>query len=218
MAIASYADLKTAVEAWAGRTDSTFTAQFPNFVAAAERRMQHGHSVPMDPQHSQPLRAAVMEQETSLTTNVGGEVELPDRFLAARAITRPGDGVPLNYEPPRIFTQRVAAALAGDPVCYTVKNNTLAITPPQVATLDLIYYRAPVAINSSNPTSNDVLVDHPEIYLHGCLIEAFDFARNRNDQMSHLQKFNALVAAANSQARSHRFSGGSLQMRTRGWG
>jgi len=205
MAIADYDSLVAAIKSYAARSDSTFSARIPDFVALAEDRLYNGGGEPGDPIYSAPLRSKSMEISGTITL-VTGVGTIPDDALEIRKLYRSGDLYGIAYMPPERLA--VTGAVGGGvyPVYYTSVGSELRVTPSYDGDLDIDYYRRYTAISSSN-TTGELLTAHPLLYLEACLFEAFSFMDEPPLALGHLAKLRGMVAGANRTSAALRYSG-----------
>lgn len=122
MSIATYAELRTAVENWLDHT--LFTARVPEFIAlfeaAANRRLR------------------VRQQEaSSAVTPSSGTVALPGDYLAWRRVTWTGSPrVELQYVHPSYLQAAYPSSPADVPRIFTIEGSTLKVRPVDGAALE----------------------------------------------------------------------------------
>jgi hypothetical protein len=163
VAIASYSELKTAVESWLDHT--LFTARVPEFIAlfeaAANRR----------------LRVREQEATTTLTPS-SGAVALPFDYLAWRRVTSAGAArLELQYVHPSYLQAAYPSAPAGAPRIFTIEGSTLKVRPLDDTPLELDYFQRIAPLSDAAP-ANWLLTAHPDLYLFGALVEAETFGVN----------------------------------------
>lgn len=174
MPITTYSELVDEVAAWSGRRDAAFTGRVPQFLRAAELRM------------NRDLRIRSMEREATATTTAGvAEVPLPavreaadfDVFVDMRELFIQGEPKPLSYAAPTVYRER--AQSRGLPKVYTIKGRSLFLgpVPDGVYTLEMSYYSEIPPLSADNP-SNLILIDAPDLYLFGTLFQSTFYTRN----------------------------------------
>ena len=165
MSIATYAELRTAVENWLDHT--LFTARVPEFIAlfeaAANRR----------------LRVRQQEASSALTPS-SGTVALPGDYLAWRRVTWTGSPrVELQYVHPSYLQAAYPSSPADVPRIFTIEGSTLKVRPVDGAALEFDYFQkiSPLSSGADSGT-NWLLAAHPDLYLFGALVEAEMFGVN----------------------------------------
>ena len=105
---------------------------------------------------------------------------------------------------------------AGTPNRFSVTSQIeLNRASDQVYTLEMDYYKAPTALSGSN-TTNDVLTNHPNVYLAGCLKHAFRWTLQYELADYWEGKFNQYIAEANRYARKGRIGANPQRKPLRG--
>jgi hypothetical protein len=157
MTINTYANLKTAIEAWSHRTD--ISNVIDNFIELAENEIDKRLML-----RNNELRAIATMSTTDRF------LALPDRFLKMRRLTLVNGS--LNYE----IAYRSPESMpvqdsAGRPKYFTVTSQLeFERTADSAYMLEMSYFSRIVPLTSSN-TSNDTLTDYPDLYLWGCLVQ-----------------------------------------------
>lgn len=205
MSIVDYDTLKSAIETWAARTDSTFRGQIPTFVALAEDRLYNGAGKMGEPIYSAPLRSATMEVAGTMTT-VDGVGTLPAEALELRKIVVSGQLTGIEYMTPERLSLWSSNAVSGTPLYYTTRGRDVVLAPPSSATLNLTYYRQYDAITQANQTG-PLIIAHGLIYLEACLYEAFAFMQETELAMAHLARARGMIDGANRSASAVRNTG-----------
>lgn len=168
MSIANYSDLSTAIGTWLHRSD--LTAVIPDFIRLAEARMQ------LD------LDTRQLDKVTTLTTTSGtNTLALPSDFNKARALSMISGGVTivLDAMPPELLVQRWGSYTSSMPRSYSIRGSNLLLgpTPNGNYSLTLEYLAAITGLSDTN-TTNDILTNYPDAYLHCCLIYAGQYTRD----------------------------------------
>ena len=181
MALTNYTTLQASIADWLG--DASLTSVIPDFIQLAEAEF------------NRELR--VRDQLTSVTvTLTNGVVALPADFLSVKTLIYPSNPVyKLNYVPNGLEDQTNPYGTAGRPRVFTVKGNTLSVSPKFTGDLSLSYFAKipPLA----NNVTNWLLSKHPGAYLYGALYEAGKYKRssevisvagtNLQDEMSKIE-------------------------------
>lgn len=212
MALASYSELLTELQAYIGRSDALLVARFPTFMLAAEARIYNGYGDEGDPLYSEPLRCQLQEVTASITIT-DGIGQLPADFLEQRALYIAGRDQPPAYEPPqRFFTETVNAGWTV-PDVYTIVGTTLIVSGAWTGSASLVYYKRFQALTPV-PGSHDLLTANPLIWLHGLLLEAHEWSRNDSEATKYLAKLRAGIKALNAVGTEQKY-GGPSQMSMR---
>ena len=193
MAITTYSTLQTAADNWlAGQVA---TARIQECIALAEAEMSR---VLYD--NSEENRA------TTSTIADTARYAMPLDCRRARTL-RIADttGGTIEYIAPTIF-DRLTISGGGRPRYYTVEAGVLRLapTPDAVYTLETIYQKGITALSDS-ATSNDILTRHPDAYLHGTLMNAFDFLMDEERAAKSRARFNELLIEIAGEAERARF-------------
>lgn len=171
MSISTYSELKTAITAWTHRVD--LTGVLDDFIDLTEARLSRD--------------LLVSQQEARATTTASTEyLALPTDCLAIRNIQ-------LNTSPVRelvYVTPMEMDRLAdnGSVVSrYTIVGDEIQLNATSSDSLEIAYYAKVPPLSDSN-TTNWLLTTYPDVYLYGCLAEAYKYA-NDDPQAT---KYNAL--------------------------
>ena len=165
MAFSTYDELKNSIANWADRDD--LTAVIPDFIALTEARF------------NRQLRLRSMEQSQFATT-VGGQSNyaLPLNYLQMREFRLNQEPtISLRYVSPEIFEAWNLGS--GLPKFYTIIANEIRVgpTPAGEYEMEMLYWRKFPALTSSAP-SNWMLLNAPDVYLYGSLLELEPFVQN----------------------------------------
>ena len=165
MALSTYNELKTSIANWADRDD--LTNFIPDFIALTEARFNRA------------LRLRSMEQKQVAMT-VGGQSNyaLPVNYLQMREFRLNNNPtVSLTYVSPEIFEAWNLGS--GVPKFYTIIANEIRIgpTPAGVYEMEMLFWRK---FPNLGPTvaSNWMLLNAPDVYLYGALLELEPFIQN----------------------------------------
>lgn len=166
MALATYADLKSAVASWLNRTD--LTSQIPDFITLAESRL------------NRELRLRVMEVEASLSIAAAGtSVALPEGFLEPIGLwsLESSERRALRY---LASVQLGEAVSAGTVFGWTITGPDIVLERPTSPALSLILrYLESFTLSDAEPT-NWLLTNRPDAYLFATLVEAAPFLRDND--------------------------------------
>lgn len=167
MSVTTYSELKTAVANYLARTD--LTDQIADFIRFAELRLRR------------EVRIRQILKSTTITATAGtSTVSIPSDFLEVRDFfvnTNPVQ--PLTYSSPSTFSRNARTTESGKPLDYTILATTIQLAPiPDTAyTLNLLHYFTPTYLSDSN-TSNEFLVNVPDLLLYATLLEAEPYLMN----------------------------------------
>ena len=167
MAINTYGTLKTAVANWLDRDD--LTDRIPEFISLCEATF------------NRVLRIRAMETTVSDTTVGGTKTDaLPDGYLQMREIhltTSPV--VSLSYITPEIMYRIRSGSTSAKPNSYTIVGDNILFgpTPDGAYTYDMTYYKSFDALTDV-ATTNWVILNAPDLYLYGTLLQAEPFLMN----------------------------------------
>jgi hypothetical protein len=197
MALDNYSNLKASIVRWTGRND--LSASFDDFIQLAEEKM-------FSSEVGNPLRSRFMETRVTATLPDGDRfIQLPDNFLEQRRIKFDLSGE-RDKEISFVVPGRMQVQdYTGRPRYFTVTSQfEFDCAADQNYTIEVQYYKKPAALSDSNPT-NEVLTNHPSIYLHGALMGAYDFAEDWDLSAQEQAKFYAAIAGANNKDEWARF-------------
>jgi hypothetical protein len=160
MALATYANLKTAVATWLSRADQT--TNIPDFIALAHAKLMR------------TLRVREMETTDSLT--IDSETEnVPTLWLETRSlyIVSGGVRIPLSYMAPEKMIDLNPAGTSGAPRYFTVVGGAFRFSPiPDASYTGTHTYYKGLAAMSGDSDTNWILTSHSDLYLYGALLEA----------------------------------------------
>lgn len=156
----SYEGLKTAIQKWLERSD--LIDQIPDFIRLAEARFRRELVMP--------------DMEKVIAIAPAASVTLPDDFDSIRAIGIPGypalDQLSLS-DFNALPTQPNGFATTGRPTKFAIVAGAFGFwpTPDQPYALKLTY-RANLPSLSTGIQTNWLLLQHPDVYLFGALLQA----------------------------------------------
>lgn len=160
MAITTYAELQTAVATWLNRTD--LTAQIPDFIALAEADIARW------------LRVWWNEKRAEAVPT-GAYIELPTNYLGMRNVqwNYSTYRVPLEQVSPEALDRLEMHTQEDIPAFYAVHDGQIELRPsPSAANevkIEISYYARPAVLSDSN-TSNEILVNAPDLLLYAALM------------------------------------------------
>ena len=199
MAITTYSTLKDAIANWTNRDD--LTSRLDEFIDITESKMNR--------------KLRLSEMETRATSTVDSEyTALPDDYLEIRNVqlnTNPV--IPLEYLSPFQIDLYTDSA-TGQPKYYSIIGDEIQLYPAPDAnyTIEITYYKKIITLDDTN-VSNFVLDEWPDIYLHGCLQQAFTYLMNAESAMMHGQEFERLLVEINKQSKARKYSGSPMEIR-----
>jgi len=197
MALATYTNLKTAVTDWTHRADLASFAD--DFIDLTESKL------------NRKLRMSEMESSTSIAVTTA-DLALPAGFLEMREIKVSGSpDVVIEYLTPYQFASKVTTE-TGKPRYYTIQADAIKLFPYGSYTIEMVYYKEITPLDGTN-TTNFILADFPELYLHGVLYQAFMFTKDFNAATVHGQLLDGLIEDINRISRRRKFMGNPLQVR-----
>lgn len=165
MAISTYSELKTAISDWMDRTD--LTGNVTDFITLAEARLNR--------------KIDAVETDATLT----GTVDSRNVSVSALSVIEPmsvfiadtagGDEREVQIKAPGTFAYNDTS---GEPGYVALNGTNLVFDHP----LDIAYsirfrYRGRFALSDAAPT-NDLLTNHPDVYLAACIMWGGVFIRD----------------------------------------
>lgn len=196
MAITTYDTLKSAIANWTNRDD--LTSYLDEFIDITESKM------------NRKLRLSEMETRATSTANTE-YLALPDDYLEVRNVQlNVNPVIPLEYLSPYQIDMYTDSA-TGQPKYYSVIGDEIQLYPAPDGnyTIEITYYKKITPLDGTN-TTNFVLEEWPDLYLSGCLQQAFTFLMNPDSAMMHGQEFERLIAEISKQSRSRKYSGSPM--------
>lgn len=160
MAITTYAELQTAIATWLNRTD--LTTLIPDFVTLAEADIGRWLRV-------------WWNEKRAYAVPTGSYVALPTDYIGIRNIqwNYSTYRVPLEQVSPEALDRLETFTQEDIPAFYAVHDGQIELRPsPSAANdvqLEISYYGKPAALSDSN-TSNETLVNAPDLLLYGALM------------------------------------------------
>ncbi len=203
MAISTFTELKTAVDNWLARTD--LAGRAPEFIALAEARM------------NREIETRSQETRITSTLTAGDEyVSLPNdvrRIRHVRLNTSPITN--LSFMTPLAIDRAHSATGQAKPLNYSVIGTEIYFRPiPDDAYTAEIAYVASIEPLSDSVATNNILLRHPDIYLHGALAEAFGFLMDPQRRAQHDALFLQGLRDIQADEDRARFAGGALSLTT----
>ena len=189
--ITTYAELKQNIQDFAKRSD--VLGKLDMFIDSTEADIWD------------VLRIRSMETRATASTSTSDRfLALPTGYISMRQlqITVDTELVDIDEKTPK--TLEIFSS-SGLPTQYTVTSQLeFNRTSDQAYTVEMDYWKELTALSSSN-TSNDILTQHPMIYLTGCLKHFCMWARKLEESKYWEGQFDKNVARANRKARQGRY-------------
>lgn len=194
MAFSNYDELVKEVIDWSHRGD--LGVKIPDFITLTENAM-----------YSNDVEVLVVRSMETISTalTAGQYLALPDNFESARSVRLvTGDnGGYLKFKAPNQMRKEVTT---GRPYFFTVVGNELQFdrTPDSDYTIEIQYFRKATPLSVTNQT-NEILTNHPSIYLFGALTAIFAYALDTEQQLKYNQMFISAVKGANKADKKGRY-------------
>lgn len=205
MAIDSYPNLLVALLDMMGRPgDPIATAKAPTWVQLFESRA------------NRELRIRAMEKRA--TAPVSSEfVALPPDWLQMRNFQINGSPtVALELVAPE-FIDRLGVVTPGTPKMFAILTNELQLAPPPAAemTAEMVYWARLTGLSGENPT-NALLLNHPELYLFGTLVEAWSDLDDDDEVAKYEARYQTSLRAVQDADDRAKWSGATMSRRIPG--
>ena len=194
MAISNYSNLKTAIINWSHRGDLDLLID--DFIALAEADMYKGTEL------HEPLE--LRDMETTSTASISSDaLALPSGFKSMRSFrVTTAPPYDLRYKAPDALVHKSST---GQPKYYTITSQIeFDVSPAETYPCEMVYMKKPDPITSAN-TTNDVLTNHPDIYLFGGLWALFTHADDEAQAQKYYQRFALAINGANQQDENGRY-------------
>ena len=207
MAISTYSELNTAVANWLDRDD--LTDRIPEFIALCEARF------------NRLLRIRAMEYKQTASTVAGQRnLALPTGFIQMRNLQiNASPIVPMQYVTPEIYDRLYGSASTGTPQMYTIISDEIQLgpIPASAQTIEMLFYKKFDALTGL-ATTNWMIINAPDVYLYGCLLEAEPFIMNDPRVQLWATAFKQAITDIQEQDNKDRHSGSALRvMNTSGY-
>ncbi len=194
MALDTYDNLLVEIIDWSHRDD--LGPKIPDFIKLAENAM-YSNEVEL---------LTVRSMEIISTALTAGEyLSLPDDFESARSVRLiTGSNIgKLEFKAPEQMFNSVST---GRPSYFTIVGNELQFdrVPDSEYTIQIQYYRKAPALTALNQT-NEILTNHPSIYLFGALAAIFGYAQDTQQEALYINKFISSIRGANKADKKGRF-------------
>lgn len=183
--------------------DTDFLAACPGFIQSAEAEM------------NRRLRVRKMIYLRSGTLDTEYDT-VPTDFAGVRSFellaTTP---YALEYvSPEALVSLKWGHTTSGKPLYYTIVGEQFLICPvPGEGYQSVLTYWQRIPALGVTQTDNWLLRDHPDAYVFGALVHAFDWLQDTERSMAALQKFGIVLSDIETDDRSQSY-GASMQTRT----
>jgi len=195
MSFDTFANLKLEILDWSQRND--MAPRLDSFITLTEKDMfkaTRSHE-------SLQIRG----QETTSNANVSTKFfALPDEYHSFRSIRLVLDTLNgrLTYKAPDALFRRSGT---GRPSFFTVGSQIeFDITPDTTYDVEVNYFKKPTPLSDTN-TSNIILAEHPDIYLHGALSQLFTLAKDQESANFHKGLYDEAIDGANQSDKEGRY-------------
>ena len=202
MAIATYTELKTSIASWLNRDD--LTSVIPDFISLAEAGI------------NRDLRHYKMIERADATLD-SRYVQMPTDWMeTVRFSITSGDTYRLELvsrDDMLEYRQKTADA-SGRPRFYANIGDTIEVfpTPDADYTMQLQYYAKTPALSDSN-ASNWLLLDAPDVYLYGTLIQSAPYLQDDARTQTWAALYAAALQSLQKASDDTRFAGSGIRMR-----
>lgn len=194
MSLDSYDNLIVEIKEWTHRSDVDL--KIPLFIQQAEAAMFSNAT--------RNLTIRTLETiSTQLTTS--SLLDLPADYESARSIrlVLADGGGEIVYRTPTQLNRIVGT---GRPQFFSIVGTQIELdrTPDSQYTLEIQYYKRATPLSAANQT-NEVLTNHPNIYLFGALAAAFTFALDDEQAAKYRSLFLDFIKGANKADKKGRY-------------
>lgn len=214
--ISDYASLQAAIIEYLSRDeDTTLISRVPTFVQLFETKM------------NRDLSCRQMETRSTTLTYPGANepeyIALPDNYqnmrrirITAGAARRPQLSFLSPVQADEFRTARGDAP--GMPQYFTIFGNEIELvpTPDAVYRIEMIYRAGITNLSDANPT-NWLLLEAPDLYLYGTLMEATSYIKNDARITTWAQLMVNARDSMNDSSMNAEFNAGPIQVRTSGY-
>lgn len=201
MALATFADLKSAVADFLDRQD--LTAVIPTFVALCEADLNRKlRAIPMETRSTATLDAQYSGLPTDWLETISIRISGADQRLTLASLAEIADLRAWNDDE------------AGTPTHYAHVAGGLELypTPEDTYTAELVYY-AKITALSADGDDNWVLTSHPDAYLYGSLIHSAPYLKDDPRIQVWASLYANAIAAINQASQDAKHSGTGLRLR-----
>lgn len=202
MPITTYTELKTSIASWLNRDD--LTSVIPDFISLAEAGI------------NRDLRHYKMIERADATLD-SRYVQMPaDWMETVRFSITSGDTYRLELvsRDDMLEYREKTADTSGRPRFYANIGDTIEVfpTPDADYTMQLQYYAKTPALSDSN-ASNWLLLEAPDVYLYGTLIQSAPYLQDDARTQTWAALYAAALQSLQKASDDTRFAGSGLRMR-----
>lgn len=194
MALTNYDELQKEIVDWSHRGD--LSTKIPDFIQLAENAMYSNDQ--------EVLTLRSMETISTALTS-GQYLALPPNFESARSVrlVTSDNGGYLKFQAPEQMIKEVGT---GRPNFFTVIGGEIQFdrTPDSDYTVEVQYFRKATPLSDTNLT-NEILTNHPSIYLFGALVALSAFSLDTEQQIKYTQMFISAIKGANKADKKGRY-------------
>jgi hypothetical protein len=187
MSLNTYNNLKKSIINWSKRSDLDLLVD--DFIDLTEVDMFKSSRI----HEALEIRGEETTSSASVSTKF---FALPDNYHSWRSIRlalSDGSGE-INYKAPNQLQRRGGT---GMPRYFTIGSQVeFDITPDRTYTVEVNYFKKPASL-SPTQTTNIVLDNHPDIYLHGALYMLFNYAQDDQQALRHQALYSDAINGAN---------------------
>ena len=200
----NYAELKVTTASYLHRDD--LTDSIPHLITLAQSRINHDLDI-----------TALHKSTYGMAVAGYGEVDLPDDCLSLMSVRIEHSGGYVGLEQ-RTLAQNVGVleqrgGANGTPAYYSRYGNKLEVTPtPDADTTMIIFYKKRLTAFSEDSDTNDILTDHPNIYVYAVMLEADPFIMNDERVVVWKDLYMEEVTKINAAEFEYQWSGAPLKI------
>ncbi len=169
MALANFANLKTAIETWMLRDDARLTGSTADLIALAGSRINkrvHLNRFEADA----PLTGTVDDRELTLPSDFKAPISLHLTTFGERRYMR-------EYVT-GVSPSMSRSNYSGIPTGWTINNDNIDLNRPCDQAHTFVFrYRQLIVLDAST-TTNWLMTNHPEVYLSASLVEGYALTKN----------------------------------------
>ena len=208
MAITSYSTLQTTVGDWLNRSD--LTTVIPDFITLAEA------------QFNRTLRHRKMVERATATLDTEYSAMPADWLESIRYQINTNPITVMEFvSPDQAALLKGAYSTSGKPIFYSQIGQQFQVIPApdsgSAYTGELTYYAKIPALSAGN-TSNWLLVDSPDIYLYGALLQSAPYLQDDQRLSTWAAIYQRLIEDLKVSDERSRMATSSLRMRARSLG
>lgn len=208
MAITSYSTLQTTVGDWLNRSD--LTTVIPDFITLAEA------------QFNRTLRHRKMVERATATLDTEYSAMPADWLESIRYQINTNPITVMEFvSPDQAALLKGAYSTSGKPIFYSQIGQQFQVIPApdsgSAYTGELTYYAKIPALSAGN-TSNWLLVDSPDIYLYGALLQSAPYLQDDQRLNIWAAIYQRLIEDLKVSDERSRMATSSLRMRARSLG